>query len=501
MFEENKFTNLSAVSILYVEDDLETREELQFILEHYVAKLYIAKNGREGLALYREHQPDIVVTDIQMPEMNGLSMAADIRSINPEQAIVIISAYNDVEYLFRALELGIQHYITKPVSIDRLLNNLSGITERKQLTEDLNVAKQRLELAVECGGLGVWDLDLIRNTCWRSLGHDQIFGYEVSPGEWNKVIAMRHIIPDDQDKFSQAYNEALDTGKLLLECRIIHPDQSIHWISVRGRVIYNEVAQPIRILGTVMDTTEQQNRKQKAKEHLDQLAHVTRLGLMGEMSSGIAHEVNQPLTAIATYAQVSLNLIKKETPDLVKLAEVAAKTQEQALRAGQIIHRMKEFCKSKSQQRSATDINELINQSVKFCADQLKQNSIGITLKLQDKLPFIPVDHIQIEQVLINLIRNAMDAILSMPEKKKGEISIQSYLTPNHEIQVSVKDNGPGIQEDQQFKILMPFHTTKAEGMGMGLSISRSLIEAHDGTLSFNSELGKGCIFYFTLPI
>lgn len=145
MFKDNKFTNLSSIRVLYVEDDLETREELQVILAHYVAELYTAKNGREGLALYREQHPDIVITDIQMPEMNGLSMAADIRFINPEQPIVILSAYNDVEYLFRALEMGIQHYITKPISVDRLLNKLADITEQINLAHEVEQSRKLLE--------------------------------------------------------------------------------------------------------------------------------------------------------------------------------------------------------------------------------------------------------------------------------------------------------------------------------------------------------------------
>jgi C4-dicarboxylate-specific signal transduction histidine kinase len=251
----------------------------------------------------------------------------------------------------------------------------------------------------------------------------------------------------------------------------------------------------------VRDITERKYREQLDKKHLDQLAHVTRLGLMGEMASGLAHEVNQPLTAIVNYTQVSLNLLKKENPDLIKLAEVAVKTQDQALRAGQIIHGVKRFCKATSQKRIATDINELINDSANLCADSLKQNCIKLTLELTDNLPLIQIDHIQIEQVILNLIRNGIDAILSTSEKRLREIIIQSYLTPNNEIQVRVKDNGSGIEEDQQVQILMPFHTTKSDGMGMGLSISRSLIEAHNGTLNFNSQFGKGSTFYITLPI
>ncbi|MCK9605681.1 MAG: PAS domain S-box protein [Methylomonas sp.] len=145
MTRTRTLTNLSGIRLLYVEDDLETREELQSILELYVAELYAAKNGKQGLALYKQYKPDIIVTDIQMPEMNGLSMAADIKNINPEQQIVVLSAYNDVEYLFRALELEIQHYITKPVSVERLLNKLSEITEQMNLARDVANSHKLLE--------------------------------------------------------------------------------------------------------------------------------------------------------------------------------------------------------------------------------------------------------------------------------------------------------------------------------------------------------------------
>jgi C4-dicarboxylate-specific signal transduction histidine kinase len=243
------------------------------------------------------------------------------------------------------------------------------------------------------------------------------------------------------------------------------------------------------------------NSKLRLKEHMNELAHVTRLGLMGEMASGIAHEVNQPLTAIANYAQVSLNLIKKENPDLIKLAEVISKTQQQALRAGSIIHRMKDFGKSFSKHHATANINTLINDAIELCIVDLKQNGVLLTLELTNNLPPVFVDLIQVEQVIINLIRNSSEALQSLPENQQRKITIQSQLTLENDIQVSVTDNGLGITEDLKQKILMPFFTTKISGTGMGLSISRSLIEAHEGTLNFNSEFGKGTTFYFTLPI
>ncbi len=251
----------------------------------------------------------------------------------------------------------------------------------------------------------------------------------------------------------------------------------------------------------VRDVSLRKHREKLDKEHLDELAHVTRLGLMGEMASGIAHEVNQPLAAISTYTQVSLNHLKAEPPDLKKLGEILLKTQQQALRAGGIIHRMREFVKSHSKHRSTTDLNALIHDAVDLCISELKQSNIRLIFELEDNLPPIYVDQIQIEQVLINLIRNSVDALKILPANQQRQLTIDSLMIPNNCIRVRVKDNGSGLNEEQQQKILTPFYTSKADGMGMGLSISRSIIEAHKGALHFNSQLEKGTTFYFTLPV
>jgi PAS domain S-box-containing protein len=251
----------------------------------------------------------------------------------------------------------------------------------------------------------------------------------------------------------------------------------------------------------VRDVSLRKQREHQHKEHLRELAHVTRLGLMGEMAAGIAHEVNQPLAAISCYTQASVNLLNSEKHDPQILRDILQKTQQQAVRAGQIIHRMREFIKTSPKQRATVDINTLIHDAASLCNDEIKQNNITLTFVLENGLPAITADYIQIEQVLINLIRNSIDALKNQDNNPlMCQISIHSLLTANDCIQVRVKDNGAGIDKDQQLKILMPFYTTKEEGMGMGLSISRSLIEEHGGTLYFNSKPGKGSTFYFTLP-
>jgi C4-dicarboxylate-specific signal transduction histidine kinase len=310
------------------------------------------------------------------------------------------------------------------------------------------------------------------------------------PGQPGRALASMGIYLDGKTEIYVAVYR--------LRCK----DGSYKWILARGMMVdYAEEGTPLRMIGTHADISKRKHQEQQDKEHLNQLAHVTRLGLIGEMASGIAHEVNQPLTAIATYTQASLNLMKAECPNLDKLAEIVYKTQQQALRSGQIIRRMREFVKSNTKQLSAVDLNELIQDAVSLCLPELKLGNIALTLQLQSPLPLINVDAIQIEQVIINLIRNSADAFDSCLENQQKKISIDSLLTLNEVIEVRVKDNGPGIPDDQQQKILMPFYTTKTEGMGMGLSICCSIIEAHGGYLKFNSKVGKGTTFYFTLPI
>ncbi len=145
MLDIKKISELSELNVLYVEDDDETREELELVLHSWFNSFYTASNGREGLDLYKTYRPDIVISDIQMPEMNGLSMSADIKQIQQNQEIIILSAYNDVEYLFRALELGIQHYITKPISIERLLDKLVTIKDHMQLEGEVKHNRKLLE--------------------------------------------------------------------------------------------------------------------------------------------------------------------------------------------------------------------------------------------------------------------------------------------------------------------------------------------------------------------
>ncbi len=361
---------------------------------------------------------------------------------------------------------------------------ITDITERKLM-------EAKLDSIFNASVEGIITVDMSNNIVAANAAVETIFGYEpeelVGRGISN-LIPLAHFNLLDT---LQASSQIQEIDGLHKNGSVVPLDLSIAEYSIDNTHYFTTI---------VRDVSLRKRQEQQDKEHLNQLAHVTRLGLMGEMASGIAHEVNQPLTAVTTYTQVSLNLIKAENPDLEKISEILYKTQQQALRAGRIIHRMREFVKSHTTQHSIADINTLINNATGLCVDELKEHNITLTFELEERLPPVNVDQVQIEQVIINLIRNSIDALQNSPANQDRRLSIQTELTSNNSIQVRIKDNGPGIDEDQQEKILMPFFTTKSDGMGMGLSITRSLIEAHDGYLHFNSQPGKGTTFYFTLP-
>ena len=237
--------------------------------------------------------------------------------------------------------------------------------------------------------------------------------------------------------------------------------------------------------------------EQREQAHLAELA---RVHLVGELGSSIAHEVSQPLTAIANYTQACLGLLEAESPDLLKLKDVLLKTYQQALKAGQIIQGIKALVNSQQKIRSYAAINTLIHNVVSLCRTDLSRHQITLVLELADDLPDLLLDEIQIEQVLLNLLRNSIDALQEISGKPR-QLRIQTRINNKQEIQVSMHDNGLGIDEAYKDKILAPFFTTKVTGMGMGLSISRSIIEAHQGALNFSSQAYEGTCFYFLLPI
>lgn len=243
---------------------------------------------------------------------------------------------------------------------------------------------------------------------------------------------------------------------------------------------------------------ERQHAQEQALNHQAELAHVARLSTMGEMASGLAHELNQPLSAINTYVQGCIRRINMGTDDTQAIVNALQLTAQQAERAAGIIRRLRSFVRKGESHKTYSEINHLVNEVTNFLEIQLKDRKVTLKLELEDKLPPVLADIIQIEQVLINLLKNAIE---SMSDIESPTIVVSTKLHNHNSIELCVVDSGHGISEDKLKRIFNPFFTTKSSGMGMGLSISNSIIEAHDGKLYAQNNTSQGAKFCFTLPI
>ncbi|MEO0514580.1 MAG: PAS domain S-box protein [Planctomycetota bacterium] len=300
---------------------------------------------------------------------------------------------------------------------------------------------------------------------------------------------LRQCLKQGKPFFGETTNYRKDGSDYVVEWNVnpLRDDRGniTHWVAIQR------------------DITQRKTAADLARVHREELAHVTRLSAMGEMASGLAHEINQPLAAINNYASGALRRIDHRRTTMADLAEALHHIADQSDRAGQIIRRLRAFVIKRGTVRADEHINELIQEGIALLeADILEQQGkVNLDLAPNAALPTIRVDGIQIEQVLVNIIRNAFEAMASNPRQQR-RLTISSRLDEGHTIHVTLADLGPGLTASQRDHLFDPFFTTKDDGMGMGLTISQSIIQAHNGRLWVTpGPGGQGTIFHLTLPV
>jgi two-component system sensor kinase FixL len=252
--------------------------------------------------------------------------------------------------------------------------------------------------------------------------------------------------------------------------------------------------------GFIRDLTETQETETRLQELQNELVHVSRLTAMGEMASTLAHELNQPLSAIANLLTGSRRLIDRgREADQVKVREAIDKAATQALRAGDVIHRMRDFVRRGASERDVESLSKLIEEASALALIGEKDRQVDVRLALDPAADAVYADRVQVQQVLLNLIRNGIDAMQDGNSRRRA-LLITSDVTEEGWSRVSVADTGPGIADEVRDRLFQPFMTTKPQGMGVGLSISRSIIEAHGGRIWAEANPGGGALFRFTLP-
>jgi two-component system, LuxR family, sensor kinase FixL len=374
---------------------------------------------------------------------------------------------------------------------------IKNLSRQEQVETTLRESEQRFNILAENSSDIITRYTIDGTFIFVSLSGKAWLGY--APEELVGLNVFKFIHHDDINKVKKAFNRRKNNNNPTVTYRFRRKEGDYRWFESNIRFIRDEDKHFIKeIQAASRDVTERILDK-KARLRGQQLAHVFRLSTMEEMASGMAHEISQPLAAIVNYTRGCVRYLEIGH-DPKQLTEIMEKTVAQAERAGEVIHRLKNFfCKGQLVKTSCA-INSIIRETASFIRSELNNSKTKIDFDLSKELPLISVDKIQLQQVLLNMIQNAIEAMKEIDHRKR-RINIQTNPLDGGTIEITVTDSGPGFSKEIISKVFKPFFTTKAHGRGMGLAICRSIIEAHGGQFTINPNNNQQSWIRFTLPV
>jgi len=369
-----------------------------------------------------------------------------------------------------------------------------------RLADDLRESEARMTLAAEAAGVGVWIWTIASNRVWGSERWLGLFGF--APDEalsFEEVIQRIH--PDDREILERGVRGVMaDQSHYVGECRVVLPDGTRRWIVLRGRVFQDSHGKPARMMGAATDITDRKQSELEIGQQRNELAHLSRVNMLGELAGSLAHELNQPLTAILSNAQAAQRFLAHDQADLNEVRDILTDIVSEDKRAGEVIRRLRLLLKKSDVHHQPLSVNQVVQEVLKLVRSDLVNQGVVVQTELAPDLPVSYSDRVQLQQVLINLVLNACDAMASGPAGGR-KLIIRTALAKGEGICVSVADVGVGLAHDMLETIFEPFFTTKEHGMGLGLSVCRSIITAHGGKLWASNNPGRGATFHFTLPV
>jgi len=379
-------------------------------------------------------------------------------------------------------------------------SSIRDITDRKQAEEALHRSEAYLTEAQRLTHTGSWAYGASGGPAYWSEENLRIWGFDPKQGAPDIELVRQRIHPEDRDKAMEyAQEEVRARRDFTQEFRIVLPDKTVRHIHAVGHPVINASGEGIEVVGTHVDVTEHKRAEQE-RERLRlleaELAHMNRVTMLGELASSLAHEINQPIAAAITSANACLRWLMHDPPKMERARAAAMRIKKDGSRAAEIIQRLRMFSKTGvPPQRELVDINEIVGEMLVLLRNEVIQNSISLRTDLAPHLPQIMADRVQLQQVLINLMLNAIEAM----RDGSGILTIRSLRTENGLLQISISDTGVGLPSEKVDLIFNAFYTTKPQGTGMGLAISRSIIEAHGGRLWATANARRGATFHFTV--
>ncbi|WP_254021588.1 ATP-binding protein [Mesorhizobium escarrei] len=382
----------------------------------------------------------------------------------------------------------------RPVAI---LETNNDITERKRAEDALRRSEAFLTEAQRLSHTGSFGWSVATGEIIWSDETFRIFGYDKAPSVTVDMIVQR-THPDDRAAVRQTVDRAARDGKdFSHEYRLLMPDGSVRHVHAVAHATKG-ASEDVEFVGAVTDVTATRRAEEALRQSQAELAHVSRVTTLGELTASIAHEVNQPLAAIVTNGEVGLQWLDREVPDLAEVREALHDMISNGRRAGEIIHRLRALSKRTETQKVGLDINHAIREVIPLMHQEVLSRGVSLRLELAPALPAVLGDRVQLQQVIINLIVNGVEAMAPITDRSH-ELVIRSQLDDAGQVLVAVEDAGVGIDPGNVRQLFDPFFTTKPSGMGMGLSICRSIMENHGGKLWASRNAGPGATFQFAL--
>jgi len=496
----------SPINILLVEDVASDAEivENAFATSNLPYSLSVVRNLQEANVAVDGEKPGLIVTNLQLPDGRGTELIPH-GGQSPSSPVLVLVNHGNESVSVDELKAGAIDFVVKseelladmPQLVERILtkpNNGIGQTQAHQNIRQKE-EEYRILLDNHVDGVAVYvgsEIMYINPKACELLGY--------SKEEMIEQLPFQFLVPEDRERAAQRTKAVLAGGKTeITEFIVLRKDGSQLPVDVSSkRIVYG--GRPA-LLGVIRDLTERKKAEQQIQTHREELAHVTRLSTLGELASGLAHELNQPLTGIGMYAASCEHILASlpQSPEIEKVKDILGKIQAESMRSGSIIKRLRSLVARRPPVSLPFNLNTAIRNVWDLVSVDSKQASVHAHFKLGDKLPNAKGDQIQIEQVVLNLMRNSMEAMVA-GQSTQHELTVSTALTEETQIEMLLSDSGPGIPQESLEKVFEGFYTTKPNGLGLGLSISRTIVELHVGQLSIAANSEKGVTFRLVLP-
>ncbi len=438
-----------------------------------------------------------VLTDPLWSDYRGLAKSCGLRAC---WSTPIISSQGEVLGSFAMYRQEPRGPNAEETRLTEAATHIASIAiERQQDHIRSREREARISLAAESADLAFWILYPEQNTVWMSEKGRAMYGF--TPQELlTRESFMSRIHPDERAAVQAAFEQARASQQTFeIEHRIALPYGKTRWVITRGRSLWDEHGNVLEKICVTIDLSAQKQSDLQLQVQREELARLSRIALMGEMTASLGHELNQPLTAIANNAAAARRFFDRGQIDPAILKQLLADIAAASHRAGEVINGIREMARKGKTTRSPLNLNAVIDDTLRLVRSDILIRETAVVTDFDSRLPDVEVDPVQIQQVMLNLIMNALDAVEALPRAER-RIIISTRSLKGKSAEVSVRDFGTGLPKDRPDRVFDHFFSTKAAGTGMGLTIARSIIEAHAGTLGAENADRGGARFVFHLP-